>query len=517
MIAAERLADGAAALWFGIVLSVSTSLVLGVAAAGLLKLIRCSASVRGSVWFAVLAWSGAMVFAGPVIALLPHGETSPDLIVETAGRPAHVLVSPRYAGHEAAPQPAEPAAAPYSHAVPALVAGGWALCALAGLVEIVVSLVLIARLKRRTTPLDELWRSSAWEDDALRRVQMRSSTEIAVPIAVGYRSPMIVVPHHLLSALSPDEIDHIILHELCHLRRHDDVAKLVQHVLLRLQTLNPLAHVIGAQIDLEREIACDEFAAARRSRTSYSRSLIRLCQRLIAGRGRVPSVVSSFSRRSQIMKRLLSLSEGPRRPSPLSRAVVPSLFPLALAIAVAGSSFAPSLAAPKSLSFADALARMPKPTGIALRGGMRPMQYFAGSWACEGRLARRATRNTFRYTDSFAAAVDNTLRESIVMERSPWNYSGYFMLDPRRGTVAITGADNGGRAGTVESDVPADRLLAQSAVRLVGVMEGLHEREPIRDILRVVDTSHFEATRETQKADGSWELVIASKCARAVR
>src|SRR5260370_42364254 len=49
------------------------------------------------------------------------------------------------------------------------------------------------------------------------------------------------------------------LHEAAHLARGDDVALVLQRLLQAVFALHPVVHWIARRIDLEREIACDDF------------------------------------------------------------------------------------------------------------------------------------------------------------------------------------------------------------------------------------------------------------------
>ena len=97
---------------------------------------------------------------------------------------------------------------------------------------------------------------------------------IRVPLAIGYRSPAIVIPRTLLAQTSSDDLEHIILHELEHLNRFDDVTSLVQALCTCIVWFNPVVHAIGRRLAADREMACDE-AVVRRigARHGYASTL----------------------------------------------------------------------------------------------------------------------------------------------------------------------------------------------------------------------------------------------------
>ncbi|HEY3676712.1 MAG TPA: pentapeptide repeat-containing protein [Candidatus Tumulicola sp.] len=141
-------------------------------------------------------------------------------------------------------------------------ASAWALIAFAGLLQLGAGLFRLERLKRDALPLPIEYRDemSRW-NAALkghRDVRLCVSDQIDVPVAVGLFDSMILIPRELLARLSPEEIDQIALHELAHLRRADDWTNGVQRVVLAVLGWNPSVRFATAQLDLEREVACDD-------------------------------------------------------------------------------------------------------------------------------------------------------------------------------------------------------------------------------------------------------------------
>jgi len=169
----------------------------------------------------------------------------------------------------------------------------------------------VRRIKRQSQPFD----LSALSDYLLRLlaagtrrgpVSVRLSSEIASPVAAGLGRPTILIPHRIAAELSDRELKAVILHELSHLRRWDDLTKLLQKVIEALFFFHPAIHLIGRELELERELACDEWAVARTgARDDYARCLTRLVQ-LTHGCATtlIPGVLSG---RRQIFKRFQRL------------------------------------------------------------------------------------------------------------------------------------------------------------------------------------------------------------------
>lgn len=112
-----------------------------------------------------------------------------------------------------------------------------------------------------------------------RIIAVACSSEISTPVAAGLRSPAILIPAALIAKLDESEIDQIGLHETAHLARHDDFALIVQRVIEALFALHPVVRWIGRKIDLEREIACDDFVVAATGRARpYAQCLTRVVE-----------------------------------------------------------------------------------------------------------------------------------------------------------------------------------------------------------------------------------------------
>lgn len=136
-----------------------------------------------------------------------------------------------------------------------------------------------------------------------RPVVLRVSDSIGMPVAVGYLCPAILLPRTLIESLTPEEIQHVVLHESAHLHRKDDWMALGERVIRAVFCFQPAVHFIGRQIERERESACDDWVVeqsgdARR----YARSLARLAE--LGSSGPVPLLATGAGKRTQIFARL---------------------------------------------------------------------------------------------------------------------------------------------------------------------------------------------------------------------
>ncbi|HMO14675.1 MAG TPA: M56 family metallopeptidase [Pirellulaceae bacterium] len=123
----------------------------------------------------------------------------------------------------------------------------------------------VTRLRRRGQPVVDSKLIQLIEQLS-RRLGMRSrvgllqSVEISVPCVVGFWRPVVIVPLSVISAMTTNEVESILAHELAHIRRHDWLMNLVQTLVETLLFYHPAAWWTSRVIRLERENCCDDLA-----------------------------------------------------------------------------------------------------------------------------------------------------------------------------------------------------------------------------------------------------------------
>lgn len=149
-------------------------------------------------------------------------------------------------------------------------------------VRLIVSLLHLERLKGDALPLSIEYREglARWTaaTKGTRNVRLCTSEEIDIPIAVGLFDAMILVPKHLLEELEPAQIDAIVLHELAHLRRSDDWFNAAERFAHALLFFNPAILWLAAQLDLEREVACDDWVLQQNDALPYATCLAKVAE-----------------------------------------------------------------------------------------------------------------------------------------------------------------------------------------------------------------------------------------------
>ncbi len=113
--------------------------------------------------------------------------------------------------------------------------------------------------------------------EAKYRVALLESTAIDDPVTVGVFHPAILLPSKVLPDLGEQELSAILAHEYGHIRRRDFPV----HILCELISLpvawHPGIRYLMSKISQTRELACDDYAAARLgTRRSYANTLLHL-------------------------------------------------------------------------------------------------------------------------------------------------------------------------------------------------------------------------------------------------
>jgi beta-lactamase regulating signal transducer with metallopeptidase domain len=90
-----------------------------------------------------------------------------------------------------------------------------------------------------------------------RRVRVTDTETVETPTVIGWWRPVIVLPMVALSGLTPSQADAILMHELAHIRRHDYLVNLLQHVTETVLFYHPAVWWLSHRMRVEREQCCD--------------------------------------------------------------------------------------------------------------------------------------------------------------------------------------------------------------------------------------------------------------------
>src|SRR5262249_31583235 len=110
-------------------------------------------------------------------------------------------------------------------------------------------------------------------------VEVRFAPGLLEPGVVGVRRPILLLPRGIADCLAHSEMDAILAHELCHVRRRDNLWASIHIIVETLFWFHPLVWWIGARLLQERERACDEDVVSRGNLPdTYAEAILRVCR-----------------------------------------------------------------------------------------------------------------------------------------------------------------------------------------------------------------------------------------------
>jgi uncharacterized protein (TIGR03435 family) len=203
-------------------------------------------------------------------------------------RPAPPLVLSVVTASIVTAPPATPSGAvpatPALMTVPRVLLAMWLAGALASLMVFARQWLRARRLAAASVPLVdgrevELLRRLEAASGSTRPLPMRASGAAVEPGVFGIVAPVLLWPASMSAHLSDPQIETILLHELSHVRRRDNLTGLFHVVVQSLFWFHPMVWWIGARLIDERERACDEeVVCLGRDRQVYAESLLKTCQ-----------------------------------------------------------------------------------------------------------------------------------------------------------------------------------------------------------------------------------------------
>ncbi len=110
-------------------------------------------------------------------------------------------------------------------------------------------------------------------------IRILSSPSLLEPGIFGLFRPVLVLPEGITGHLTAAHLDAILAHELCHVRRRDNLAAAIHMLVEALFWFHPLVWWIGTRLVEERERACDEEVLRLGNQPNvYAESILKTCQ-----------------------------------------------------------------------------------------------------------------------------------------------------------------------------------------------------------------------------------------------
>lgn len=114
-------------------------------------------------------------------------------------------------------------------------------------------------------------------------VPIMTSASLREPGIVGIIRPVLLMPTGIETRLTAEQLHAVLGHELCHVRRRDNLTAAVHMLVEAVFWFHPLVWWIGARLVDERERACDEAVVrAGNDRHEYAQGILSVCRTYVA-------------------------------------------------------------------------------------------------------------------------------------------------------------------------------------------------------------------------------------------
>jgi bla regulator protein blaR1 len=370
----------------------------------------------------------------------------------------------------------------------------WYLIATALIVRLIVGHIKLQRIKESATPLGSWHQSRLAEwlrmSSGSRVPRLLVSDEVEIPVAIGLLHPAIVVPAGLVEHLTDSEFDQIGMHELAHVRRFDDWTNLLQKVAEALLFFSPAVFVIGRQLSIEREVACDDWVvSATGGARPYATCLTRLAE-LAASRpaNALPSLGAVFTQK-QIFTRIERLLDRTRdiRPRVATSAAFAAAAGLLIVLLVAAQT-TPLVAVTESAAI-HAMIAARQPSGPNILGVAVAMRFNHNAPVARVRPASTACPHAVASRRSTTLARPNPVQASE--ERQVAHAQEY-------ATLVITDATTATPSDPVKAELAALANAPGEEERLAAVGALARRTSDVRvreGLLKALTDIHDESVR----------------------
>ncbi len=176
---------------------------------------------------------------------------------------------------------------------------GWAWGGALVVAHLVAQLLMLERLRRRSTPAPRaLRRLAARLAPSGSAVTVRVAEGLRSPIAFGVLRPMVLVPP-AAGRWPLRQAAWVLRHEFAHLARRDDVSNVVVRLACAVLWFHPAAWVLARRVVHLRERAADERAVRDPTdRLAYADALVAMARRSRRARpGLAPAIAHDLDRR----------------------------------------------------------------------------------------------------------------------------------------------------------------------------------------------------------------------------
>ncbi len=137
-----------------------------------------------------------------------------------------------------------------------------------------------------------------------KRVRILISDRLSTPLAYGILSPRIVLSK-IFAAAEQAQLRYVLTHELVHIKRADNLQKLLMYAAVCLHWFNPAVWIMYVLFNRDMELACDEKVIAilgEKIKKDYALTLVAL-----AGHQRHPILFSTEFGKNAVKERIVAI------------------------------------------------------------------------------------------------------------------------------------------------------------------------------------------------------------------
>jgi uncharacterized protein (TIGR03435 family) len=259
-------------------------------------------------------------------------------------------------------------------------------------------------------------------------IEARLSQSKIEPGVVGVFRPVLILPSGILQRLTPQQLDTVVAHELCHVGRRDNLTAALHMAIEAVLWFHPLVWWIGARLVDERERACDEAVVASGADAGeYAEGILEVCRLYVEAPLKCAAGIGGGVTLKQRVRRIAEQWTA-RRASPALRTVLGAAVLVVLgAPVVIGAVTVPS-------AHAQAVdANTPRFASVSIEQSVSE---------CQGNLACMGSSQT---NGSSMQMEDVPLRHLVAYAYNLQAYevAGVPELDSRRYTIAARAAATG--------------------------------------------------------------------------
>ena len=121
--------------------------------------------------------------------------------------------------------------------------------------------------------------------DIAAPIPVRSTLQLSEPGVVGIFRPVLLLPQGIAEKLTPKQLRAVLAHELCHVRRRDNLTAAIHMLVQAAFWFHPFVWWIGARLLEERERACDENVLELGNESvTYAEGILKVCQLYVESR-----------------------------------------------------------------------------------------------------------------------------------------------------------------------------------------------------------------------------------------